>query len=204
MQFRRCQNKHHVCRRFFQCFQECVKRASTQHMDLVHNINTIFQRGRRIDHLVSDIADIIHAVVGGGVHFQYVSRRSRVNGKAGRATIARTSVYGRLTVYRFGKDFGAGRFSRSARAAKQIGVRKFMILGFILQNRSNMLLPTNLVKGSGTPFSIECLMHFPPHLPFFWLKNRLQSKTIHLKIESRLYAIFAPPAPNRLPRGTSS
>ena len=78
-------------------------------------------------------------------------------------------------------------------------MRKFIIFGFVLKYGSDMLLSVNIIKCLRTPFSIKSLIHKTS------LKtSELQSKTIHLSIESRRHASSVPSARSRLPHGTSS
>jgi hypothetical protein len=69
-----------------------------------------------------------------------------------------------LAVDDLGKDLCAGGFTRSARAAKQIGMAERVVLRLITQNGCDVLLSANIVKGLWTPLSVKCLMHRDPSL----------------------------------------
>ena len=122
MKFGRRQNKDNVRGRLFQGFEQRVKGAVGEHMHLVHDIHTVFQRRRGIYHLVADITDVFHAVVGRRIHFENVGRRTRIDGSASKALPTWISVLRVLTVYRFCQNFGTRGLSRPSRAAKKIGV----------------------------------------------------------------------------------
>ena len=93
--------------------------------------------------------------------------------------IARASVYWRLTVYSLGNNLGAGRLSRSARAAEQIRMAEGRMLRLVSQDRGDMLLSANVVKGLRSPFSVQCLMHAQLSFQGIRSKNHIIS-IIHL------------------------
>ena len=68
----RCKNKFHVRRRFFQRFQERIKRSRGQHVHFVDDINLVARLRWRVAHVVAQFAHLLDAVVAGAVDFQYV------------------------------------------------------------------------------------------------------------------------------------
>ncbi|MPN45953.1 hypothetical protein SDC9_193532 [bioreactor metagenome] len=72
MQLRGGQNKHQMLRRLLQNFQKGVERRHGEHVNFVHNINPFFYVGGGVNRLVPQSADLIHAVVGGGVQLQNI------------------------------------------------------------------------------------------------------------------------------------
>ena len=64
-----------------------------------------------------------------------------------------------LTVDSLGKDLGAGRFARAARAGEKIGVREPALRDLPLQGLGHMLLPDHIGKGFWTPFAVKRLIH---------------------------------------------
>ena len=128
-------------------------------MHLVDDVHTIFQPGRRIGDLVADGAHRVHAVVGRRVHFQHVSRALTFDRAACRAFAARIAVFGGQAVDRFCQDLCAGRLTRAARTAEEVRMRDAVLCRLILQDLGDVLLPADIVKCSGTPFSIQSLIH---------------------------------------------
>ncbi len=61
-----------VLRRFFQRLQEGIEGRRRQHVDFVDDVDLVARAGRRIAHAVIDLADVVDAGMGGGVHFQHV------------------------------------------------------------------------------------------------------------------------------------
>ena len=69
MQFGRGQNKHQMGRRLLQNLQQRIECRCGQHVNLIHNIDPLTHRRRRIGRLVPQRANLIDPVVGGGVQF---------------------------------------------------------------------------------------------------------------------------------------
>ena len=61
-----------VLRRLFQRLQERVEGRRRQHVHFVDDVDLVARAGRRIAHAVVDLAHVVDAGVGGGVHFQHV------------------------------------------------------------------------------------------------------------------------------------
>ena len=164
LQFGGGKNEYDVLRRFFQRFEQRVEGADRQHMHLVNDIHAVFQLRGGVNDLVADIADVIHAVVGGGVHLQHVGGGAAVYGAAGGALAAGTGGCRVLTVDRLCQYLGAGCLACSARAAEQVRVRKMPRLTFVFENGCDLLLPAYLVEVAGAPLPVQCLMHnrIPP------------------------------------------
>ena len=62
-------NEYGVCRRLLKCLEEGVERGRGQHVYLIDDIDAVLPHLRRNLHLVHQILDVIHTVVGGGVQF---------------------------------------------------------------------------------------------------------------------------------------
>ena len=109
-----CQNKDHVSGRLLQRFEQGVERAARQHMDLVDDINAVFERVGGVNDLIANIADIFYAVVRGGVHLKHVGRRTAANGTAGCTLAAGRAADWMLTVDRLGQNLSTGRLARAS------------------------------------------------------------------------------------------
>ena len=61
-----------VLRRLLQRLQEGVEGRRRQHVDFVDDVDLVARAGRRVAHAVVDLADVVDAGMGRGVHFQHV------------------------------------------------------------------------------------------------------------------------------------
>ena len=60
--------------RFLQRFKESVEGSTREHVYLIYDVHLVFGTLRRNAHLVDQIADALHGVVGGGIEFEDVER----------------------------------------------------------------------------------------------------------------------------------
>ena len=123
-------------------------------MNLVHNIHPLADSRRGIYRLVPQGADLIHAIVGGGVQLQHIQDGTVFDPQAGRALIAGVPIYRMLTVHRPGQDLGAGGLSRSTGTSKKIGMGKPACFHLAFQRIGDMGLANHIIKGTGPPFSV--------------------------------------------------
>ena len=123
-------------------------------MDLVDDVNSLFDVRGSINDLVENASDIIDLVVLCRVHFKDVCRRAVKNCTAGGALAARVTVFRILAVYCTREDLRAGGLTRSARAAEKIGMAKKTALGLVFENIGNMLLTANRIEVGRSPFTI--------------------------------------------------
>ena len=82
-------------------------------MNLVDNIHPVFRVYGSIVCLVTQITDVVNAVVAGGVNLNNVKYRTVVNSLANGTFVAGIAIVGMRTVDRLGKYLGAGCFARS-------------------------------------------------------------------------------------------
>ena len=98
MQFGRGQNKHQMGRRLLQNLQQSIEGRGGEHVDLVHDIDSLFYVGRGVDGLIPQGPNLIYAVIGGGVQLQHIQDGAVFNTPAGVALVAGISVHGVLAV----------------------------------------------------------------------------------------------------------
>ena len=91
-------------------------------MHLINNINPIVPLCRRILHLIPDIPDIFHAVVGSSVDLHHIQGGTGTDIPANPAAAAGTSIHRLLTIYCPGKYFCNTGLTGASGAAKQIGM----------------------------------------------------------------------------------
>ena len=91
-------------------------------MHLVDDVDPLFHLAGGIDGIVTQIADIVDAVVGGGIDLQHIHAGARIDGLTGLADIAGIAVMGIQTVDRLGKNLGAARLARTPGAREQVSM----------------------------------------------------------------------------------
>ena len=160
------QNKQNVLRRLLQRLEQRIEGAGGQHVDLVDDIDALFQRGGGKGGLLPDVPDVVHAVVGGGVDLTDVQSRVLQNSPAGGAGVAGAAIDGVLAAHRPGQDLGAGGLSGAAGAGEQIGMAGAPGGHLAAQRGGDMVLAENIVKGQGPPFAVKGKMLFHGRPPF--------------------------------------
>ena len=154
MLFGRSQHKDGVCRRFFQRFQKGIECCSGEHVHLVDDEHLVSAHLWRNTHLVDELTDVLHGVVGGGIKFVNVVAALLVEGGATLAGVASIAARrGAEAVDGFGKNAGTCGFSDAARTAKQIGVSQFAGCNGIFQRCGEGVLSHHAVKRVGPVFS---------------------------------------------------
>ena len=165
MQLGRRQNKQHMLRRLFERLEQRIERADRKHVHLVDDKHALFDLRGRVSCFVTQIADIVHTVVGSCVDLGYIKHGTVQNAAAGRAFVTRIAVRRMLTVDRARQNFRTGCFARAARAGKQVRVAKPPGSKLRAQCIRNMLLTDHIRKGLRPPFAIQRLIHAPNSFP---------------------------------------
>ena len=129
-------------------------------MHLVDDIHLVFSFRRGIGHLVHDLADVVHAVVGSRVDLDHIHAGSRRYGPAASALPAGRAVNRVLAVDGFRKNLRYGCLSGSSCPAEQIGVSDPFRPDLILQRRNNVVLPFHVLKTFRAKFTVKsCIRH---------------------------------------------
>ena len=115
--------------------------------------------------LVPQVADVVHAVVGGSVHFHHIEDAAIVDAFADLALAAGVAVLGMEAVDRLGKDLGAGGLAGAAHAGEQVGVAHTAGGDLIAQGRHNAALTHHIFKPLGSPLAVQGSIH-EQHSPF--------------------------------------
>ena len=127
-------------------------------MDLVDDVHPLGHCRRGVGRLVPEGADLVHAVVGGGVQLQHVQDGPALDAQAGRAGVAGVAVHGVLAVDGPGQDLGAGGLAGAPGAGEEIGVAQTAGGHLPLERLGNMGLAHHIVKGAGPPFAVQGLV----------------------------------------------
>ena len=92
-------------------------------MDLIDDKHAVTPCLRRDAHLLGQVADVVHAVVGRGIQLVDVVGALLVERLARRALVAGLALgRGMLTVDGLGENAGTRRLAHAARATEQVGV----------------------------------------------------------------------------------
>ena len=185
----RRQNKHDMLRRLLQRLEQCIERTVRHHVHLIDDVHPVAGHGGHICHFLPQLPDIVHAVVGGGIHLHHVEHRAVIDAAADLTFSARITVHGMQAVDGLGQNLGAGGFPRSARADKQIRMGQASRPHLVFQRRGHIGLPYDLRKGTRSPFPIQHLIHCRSPPP--------SAGNIH-----KISGVFSGIRANRLPCGT--
>ena len=82
VQLGRRQNEHQVLRRLLQNFQQRVERRDGEHVHLVDDVHALFHLRRGVDGLAPQRADMVHAVVRGGVELHHIEKAAGLDAEA--------------------------------------------------------------------------------------------------------------------------
>ena len=104
--------------------------------------------------LVPQVADVVHTVVGRGVHLHHVEDTAVVDALADLALAAGVAAVGVEAVDRLGKNLRAAGLSCAAHAGKQIGVAYAARRHLIAQRRDGAALCDDILKPLGSPFAV--------------------------------------------------
>ena len=116
-------------------------------MDLVDDVHTLFHLAGGIDGIVAQVADIVNAVIGGGVDLQNIHTGSGIDGPAGLADIAGVAVMGIEAVDGLRKNFRTAGLTRTARAGKQVRMAHVTGQKLGLQGLGHSPLTNHIIKG---------------------------------------------------------
>ena len=148
------QDENGVGRGLLEGFQEGVERRLGEHVDLVDDEDAVVAHLRGDVHLLGDRADVVDAVVGGGVEFDEVVGDAAVD-RLARLAFAASLPFGSAVeaVEGLGEDAGAGGLAHASRTAEKICVRKPVAVDGALQCRRQIGLTHNAMERRRTIFA---------------------------------------------------
>ena len=155
----RRQNKNDMGRRLFQRLEQRIEGCCGQHVHLIDNVYLIFTGAGRVSSLIAQVADIIHAVVGSGIHFHYIQNAAVVDAPADLALTAGVAIYRVQAVDRLCKNFSAGGFAGAAHTGEQIGVAHTVCHDLVFQSGDDGPLTHHVFKALGPPLAVQCAIH---------------------------------------------
>jgi len=126
-------------------------------VDDVDFVSTL--RGREVD-LIAQVADIVHAVVGGGVDLDHIHEAVFVDGFAVLTFVARTlSRVFVETVHRLRQQTRDSGLARSAWTCEEIGVTDSICLNGVGQGLDDVVLSDHGIPLFGAVLAVEGLGH---------------------------------------------
>ena len=133
-------------------------------MHLVDDIYLIMTGAGGVGRFITQITDIVHAVVGGRVHLHHVQNAAVVDASADLALTAGVTVLGMQAVDCLGKDLGTGGLAGAAHAGKQISVAHTACGDLVAQCGHDAALGHHILKPLGPPLAVQGSIHLL--LPF--------------------------------------
>ena len=106
-------------------------------------------------HVLSQLTDVVHGVVGRRVHLHDVERAADHDRPAGRIVGREVGARTALGVERAGQQLGHAGLARAARAHEQIGVVDLAQLDRVAQGAHDALLADDLVEGLRAVATVE-------------------------------------------------
>ena len=160
------QDKDNVGGGFLQGLEQRIERCCGQHVHLVDDVHLVLTGRRGVGGLVPQVADIVHAVVGGRVHLHYIQNTAIVQALADLTLPAGVSVLGMQAVDCLCKDLGTGGLAGAPHSGKQVCVSHPPGSDLVLQRRHNGTLTHYILKAAGPPFAVQRTIHrlSPPFL----------------------------------------
>ena len=118
----------HMLGRLFQRLQQAVEGGLRQHVDFVDDVDLVAGDRRLVAHRLDDLADVVDAGVGGGVHLDDVDVAAFHDGGVVLADLGhvdgrRVDLAGDGIVEGAGEDAGGGGLADAADAGEHVGLR---------------------------------------------------------------------------------
>jgi len=116
-------------------------------------------RGGEID-LVAQLANVIHARIGGGVNLDQVQETTFIDRNAVRAVVAGTFFERVLqTVDPFCQQTSARGFASTSGSGKEVSMPDAVGRDRVFESLNDVILSNNLIPKGGSPGAVKCLSH---------------------------------------------
>ena len=152
--------------RLLQGLEEGIEGGTGEHVHLVDDEHLVAARLRRDEHLLAELADVLHGVVAGSIELVDVHGPLLVEGQTALALAAGVAAVLRIeAVDGLGKDTRTGGLAHTARTAEEIGMGQLAAADGILQRSGQRTLADDgverkraIFKGRNDVFfHIQCL-----------------------------------------------
>ena len=151
----RRKHEHDVRRRFLERLQERVPSGGGEHVRLIEDVDALAAAHRCERDVLAQLANVVHAVVGGGVHLHHVERSAAGDGHTGRIVGREVCARAALGVERAGEELGHARLARAARADEQVRVMHLVELDRVAQCADDVLLAHHVFEGAWAMAAVE-------------------------------------------------
>ncbi len=156
--FRSGEDELGVGRRLLQRLQEGVERLLREHVDLVDDVDLVARRDRRIADAVDDLADVLNARMGGGVHLEHVDvpgfdDRLAMQAEPRHVDRRRAPARLGLVVEAAGEEAGGGGLADAANPGEHPGLRDAAGVEGVREGAHHRLLTDQIVEGARAVFS---------------------------------------------------
>jgi len=122
-------------------------------MNLIDNIYLIIAGLGRVPHLIYEVPDIIHRIVGSGIKLMDVKGTLGIERSAGITVVAGFTVWRSvLAVDGLGENPGTGGFAHAPGTTKKKCLGKMTVPDRVFEGGGNMLLPHHTFKVGGPVF----------------------------------------------------
>ena len=156
----RGEDELHMLRRFLERLQQPVEGRAREHVHLVEDIDLVARGDGLVAHRLDDLADMVDAVVGGGVHLDHIDMApfhdlGAMDAEFGHVDGRAVHLAGHGIVEAAGEDAGGGRLADAAHAGQHIGLRDAAGRKGIGEGADHRLLADEIVEAARTVFARE-------------------------------------------------
>ena len=150
--FGRGEDELGVRRRLFQRLEQRVERRSRQHVHLVEDVDLVARAHRRVADRIIDLANVVDAVMGGGIHLDHVEMPALHDGRAVHAELRHRDrrpgdrAVRQFVVERTCQDAGRGGLADAADAGEDPGLRDARSLERIRDRAHHGVLADQIVE----------------------------------------------------------
>ncbi len=150
----------HMLGRLFQRLQQAVEGGLREHVHFVDDVDLVAGDRRLVAHRLDDLADVVDAGVGGGVHLDDVDMAAFHDGGVVLAHLVHVDgggvdLAGDGIIERAGEDAGGGRLADAAHAGQHVGLRDAAGAERVGERLHHRLLADQVGEGRRTVFAGE-------------------------------------------------
>ena len=140
-------------RRLFERFQQCVERFLGEHVHLVNDVDFVTALGRRVAHVVAQLAHVINTAIARAIDFDYVEAVAPGDLPAVVAFSARRDRRTFDAIERLRQNSGGRSFADAAGPNKKVRMSQAILCDRIFQSARDVRLPHQIVESLWSIFS---------------------------------------------------
>ena len=135
-----------VGRWLFQRLEQGIEAVGGEHVHLVDEVHLVATAGRRVLHVLQQLAGVFHLGAAGGVHFDEIDEAAFVDLAAHRAAATGRGADAGLAIQALGQDPRDGGLAHPAGTGEQIGVVQPLVVQRIDQRLEHMGLADHFAE----------------------------------------------------------